>query len=295
MEMGCGQKAQKSLGNDASPLWWPAISDTISVIACDLSAFYDLKTGAAAVVPILIITGCLVSWNWGIPTMGKMQAGDRDLKYRLTGIFGVLATLPLIYLMTWSQIELWLACTPLIALATLHASRGALTIPQSRREQKGYVGLAIFIPIMALLIGGDGSPVIMNPVGPFILGFIFSIFLIILFYYGDKNFGVPHYMWIFYFILNWVYADNALAIFSTKLDHSKGAEYRPAVVAKDIRYGSHFTSYHLTLAPWGNISDKTDVTVVPSLFQQAVVGKPVCTILHPGLLGMDWYELFSCS
>jgi hypothetical protein len=78
------------------------------------------------------------------------------------------------------------------------------------------------------------------------------------------------------------------------LDAAAPTTYRPMVLRKHVTGGRN-RSYELTVNPWGPRSSVADITVSPSVFNQARVGQPICVSLHPGALGSPWYHAWECD
>jgi len=71
--------------------------------------------------------------------------------------------------------------------------------------------------------------------------------------------------------------------------------YPVTVVSKYIHRGSKSTSRHLVLEPWGPVTARSDITVPADMYSSTQPGDTVCVLLHPGALGVEWYEITACA
>ncbi|MFP5277394.1 MAG: hypothetical protein ACLGPM_09775 [Acidobacteriota bacterium] len=77
-------------------------------------------------------------------------------------------------------------------------------------------------------------------------------------------------------------------------DHSIAEPYQAQVVRMYETHGRS-TSYHLSLAPWGPMTNGNNVEVSYGTYHSVQVGDSVCIGLHPGYLHAPWYTLTPCS
>ncbi|GEM_PF-2491992 len=78
------------------------------------------------------------------------------------------------------------------------------------------------------------------------------------------------------------------------LDQSTPQTYRVVVTRKHVSHGK-WTSYHLSLAPWGPAAGGQDLMVPYSQYAAVKTGDTVCMLLRSGMLGVAWSELGSCE
>lgn len=77
-------------------------------------------------------------------------------------------------------------------------------------------------------------------------------------------------------------------------DHSIAQPYQAQVVRMYETHGRS-TGYHLSLAPWGPMTNGNSVEVSYRIYNSITVGDNVCIGLHPGYLHAPWYTLTTCS
>lgn len=82
---------------------------------------------------------------------------------------------------------------------------------------------------------------------------------------------------------------NALA------DRSVAQVHRVKVLAQFVSESSKVKSWYLTLAPWGPVSERVDVSVPEARYEQTRPGDTVCVQLKSGALQVPWYGVGPCS
>jgi hypothetical protein len=82
---------------------------------------------------------------------------------------------------------------------------------------------------------------------------------------------------------------NALA------DRSVPRVFPAWVLAKRISHDSKWTTWYLTLKPWGPVADIDEVSVSEALYQLTRPGDTVCVLLRSGALRIEWYQVATCS
>jgi hypothetical protein len=85
----------------------------------------------------------------------------------------------------------------------------------------------------------------------------------------------------------------APALADVRFDAAPAQAYRATVDSMHVKQGRGATFY-LQLAPWGPLTDENTVTVSRSLYNQLNPRDQVCIGLHPGLLGMPWFDVRLC-
>jgi membrane protein YdbS with pleckstrin-like domain len=94
-------------------------------------------------------------------------------------------------------------------------------------------------------------------------------------------------------VLTGAYAFGALGQANVLLDRSPQSVLRSRITAKHLG-NSRISSYHLTLAPWGPITEPHDATVSRDVYEAAEIDDPACIRLHDGALGMAWFTAAVC-
>ncbi len=77
-------------------------------------------------------------------------------------------------------------------------------------------------------------------------------------------------------------------------DRSIAQPYQAQVMRRYETHGRS-TSYYLSLAPWGPMTNGNSVEVSYHIYHSTNVGDTVCIGLHPGYLRAPWYTLTNCS
>lgn len=82
---------------------------------------------------------------------------------------------------------------------------------------------------------------------------------------------------------------NALA------DQSVPRVFRTEVLEKHVNEDRHWTTWYLTLKPWGPVAEADEVSVSKALYQLMRPGDTVCVLLRSGALQIEWYQVTSCG
>lgn len=83
------------------------------------------------------------------------------------------------------------------------------------------------------------------------------------------------------------------ALVDVRFDTSAPQTIRTTVSSMYVSHGKS-TSYQLRLPPWGPRTAPSTVSVSSSLYGRLSPGDPVCIDLHPGAVGVPWFELHAC-
>jgi hypothetical protein len=89
------------------------------------------------------------------------------------------------------------------------------------------------------------------------------------------------------------YAFGALGQANVLLDRSPQSVLRSRITGKHLGH-SRIASYHLTLAPWGPMTETHGATVTRDVYDAAEIDDPACIRLHNGALGMAWFTATAC-
>jgi hypothetical protein len=90
------------------------------------------------------------------------------------------------------------------------------------------------------------------------------------------------------------YGAGALLFADVRLDHQPAQVFPTHVLRKYISTGKH-PSPHLVLAPWGPKVMGEDMAVNRTYYAHVEPDAAVCMKLHPGAVGLRWYELGDCA
>ena len=91
-----------------------------------------------------------------------------------------------------------------------------------------------------------------------------------------------------------VYSWCAVTELNALLDGAPSTTYRTPVASRWTT-GSRSRAYYLRLAQWGPMPDVDDIRVNNYLYDRVVTGEVVCVALHPGVLGLRWYQVTECG
>lgn len=95
-------------------------------------------------------------------------------------------------------------------------------------------------------------------------------------------------------VIGALYSIGVIHTADTVPDHSVPEPYQAQVLGMHESH-SRSTSYILSLAPWGPITNGTDVDVSYQTYQSVSAGDTVCIHLHAGFLHAPWYTLHTCG
>jgi len=90
------------------------------------------------------------------------------------------------------------------------------------------------------------------------------------------------------------YGYGASALGNSLLDRSTPVSYPTTVSRMFVSSGKHRTPT-LRLAPWGPRTTAEDAAVSWDLYRSTRVGETVCAQLHPGALGVRWFQIAKCQ
>lgn len=82
---------------------------------------------------------------------------------------------------------------------------------------------------------------------------------------------------------------NALA------DQSVPRVFRTEVLEKHVNEDRNWTTWYLTLKPWGPVAEADEVSVSKALYQLMRPGDTVYVLLRSGALRIEWYQVTTCG
>jgi uncharacterized membrane protein SirB2 len=83
------------------------------------------------------------------------------------------------------------------------------------------------------------------------------------------------------------YSYSSCVTINCMLDQSNAVGYEPRVIEKRATTGKD-ASYHLTLAPWGELKEPKEVRIAKMDFDRVEVGDPVNVFQKEGFMRMPW-------
>jgi hypothetical protein len=94
-------------------------------------------------------------------------------------------------------------------------------------------------------------------------------------------------------LLTGAYAFGLLGQVNVLFDFAPQSVLRSRVIDKHLGH-SRIATYHLTLAPWGPVTEAADATLPSADYDRAEIDDPACIRLHDGALGMAWFTVAAC-
>jgi hypothetical protein len=91
------------------------------------------------------------------------------------------------------------------------------------------------------------------------------------------------------------YGYGSVALANAKLDPATSQVFQTTVQNRSVQVTARHTDWNLQLAPWGPRSEAVNTPVSHALFEDTKVGDQVCVALHPGALGIPWFEVATCG
>jgi hypothetical protein len=82
---------------------------------------------------------------------------------------------------------------------------------------------------------------------------------------------------------------NALA------DQSVPRVFPTKVLEKRVSEDAKWTTWYLTLKPWGPVAEADEVSVSKALYELMRPGDTVCVLLRSGALRIEWYQVATCG
>ena len=89
------------------------------------------------------------------------------------------------------------------------------------------------------------------------------------------------------------YAYGTLDLANARFDRREPVPYAAQVLDQHVTTGKT-TTYNLTLSPWGPRPEAGDAEVTKAFYHSVSKGERVCVYLHPGSLGVRWFEVWDC-
>jgi hypothetical protein len=78
------------------------------------------------------------------------------------------------------------------------------------------------------------------------------------------------------------------------LDQSRPQRYVTRVLHRDIHWGSRHTTYDVTLAPFGGLTESVTNRVTRHSYYSLSPGTDACVFMAPGALQIPWYKMEPC-
>ena len=188
-----------------------------------------------------------------------------------------------------------LALSPVIGLALVRASKGAIRPFRSKDNAWNLDSFFLFPPIALALRCLSDFPLVDGRrllVHGAAVGIAFG--LSYLWIRPSSRRRVRPVEWIFGWIGVISYGWAVAAALNGLLPQPEPKRYEVSIVDKHAR-GGKGSSYYFTLPPFGPINNSDDWNVGRRVFQQIEVGDKVCLYISPGALGEPWYYAAKCA
>jgi len=182
-----------------------------------------------------------------------------------------------------------LLLVPLLALVSVHYSEGVLKLDGKKNSAYPNVGLAIFLPCVALTLRGfmDYSILCWSAFWlPFATGIVFFFCGVLVLVKDIRCERIQIGMAL---LFCGMYAYASVINLNGILDSSKPIRYEVHVLEKRISKGSKHTSYYLMLSPWGSRKEHQEVDVGKRVYQKHEVGDSATVVVKSGKLNIPWY------
>jgi len=187
-----------------------------------------------------------------------------------------------------------LAIAPIVVLFLAWRSPLLYAIMKPRSDPRTDLGFIVIVAGFGLLIRDRGVHLVAQQ--PILLITAAIAIALTVGLYGSMKSGAGFFgrlIGLFFFVGIYSYG---LAVFADSLpDQSQATPFATSVIGKHVSHGGRSTSYILELAPWGPVQDRNNLSVSSSEYANVAAGDPVCLLLHPGALHIQWYERVKCS
>lgn len=193
-----------------------------------------------------------------------------------------------------SVIALWLL--PLIAIGMLYRFPLLYAFFKQKTDPRAELSFLIIVPAFGLLFAfsaGNAAHIIHSSQILIWIAIIFIAFVAALLQPAFNSVNRTGAI-IGILVIGALYSIGVIHTADTVPDHSVPEPYQAQVLGEHISHGRS-TSYVLSLAPWGPVTDSTNVDVSYRTYQSVSAGDTVCVNLHPGFLHAPWYTLTTCS
>jgi hypothetical protein len=213
----------------------------------------------------------------------------RSLRAATAALCVWLAAWPVPYALALTAV----AALPWIALALCRQYRGLYAIDNPRRDDpRGDLTLMLAVPggVLAMRALIDSHLALVGPV------FLPALALWAAMVWCAHSLGPGWRSWrklpLLIFVL-FPYAPSTIALADQVFDFRAPLPERVRVLGKRVSTGKGAMHY-LRVVPWGLRSRPNEIEVKRDLYDATTVGASVCLLVHPGALGMPWYEVGEC-
>jgi hypothetical protein len=196
--------------------------------------------------------------------------------------------------------NLLLTCTaaalPVLALAACLGTAETTYSGVAGTGARPAANFALWLPAGTLAVRDLWSgPLLLHPLDFLWVGFAGGLLMMTFMLMGDPNarYSTPRSMTLAF--MAFLYAAGLVPLLDKLADRSapSGMFYAP-IAGRHIEQGLR-QHYYVSLKPWGPMLHDTIVEVPQMVYRRAQAGGQLCTTLHPGALGMEWYTVSLCE
>ncbi|MGC8550220.1 MAG: hypothetical protein ACP5M4_11025 [Acidobacteriaceae bacterium] len=192
-----------------------------------------------------------------------------------------------------SVIVLWLL--PLVGIGLLYRFPLLYAVFKQKADPRAELSLAIMIPGFGLLFAfsaGESSHILHSSQILIWIAVIFIAFVVALLQPALSSVNRTGAV-IGILVAGALYSIGVIHTADTLPDHSIPEPFQAQVLDMHESHGRS-TSYYLSIAPWGPVTNGTDVEVSYHTYHSVSPGDTVCINLHSGYLQAPWYTLHTC-
>jgi hypothetical protein len=216
----------------------------------------------------------------------------------LTIVSLILAVAVLAY--PWPSLVLvgFLAVVPVLAVAAAFASGGEITLGAvaGTSDTRPTAVHALWLPAVSLaLYAYLVGPYMLRPTDVLWAGLIGCVVSMVFILLADPivRYSPPRCVPLIGVVF--LYAASVAPLVDGLLDRATPLGVSSAQVLGRHTRSLRITSYYVGLSAWGPLRQTTDVQVPWEVYKYASVCGLVCVTLHPGAVGMPWYDISLCT
>jgi hypothetical protein len=200
----------------------------------------------------------------------------------------------------WSSLVLvaFLALVPVLAVAAAFASGGEITLGAvaGTGDTRPTAVHALWLPAVSLALYAYWvGPYLLRPMDVLWAGVIGSVVAMVFILLADPivRYSPPRCVPLIGVVF--LYAASVAPLIDGLVDRATPLGVSSAQVLERHTKSGRGTLYYVDLSAWGPMRKDTEVQVPWEVYKYASVGGLVCVTLHPGALGMPWYDVSLCT
>jgi hypothetical protein len=181
---------------------------------------------------------------------------------------------------------------PFLGVALVLTSKGVIKfVVNSKRSVYPQIIIGMMILSFVCIIAGAGKGELYNGANLWKPALIFSLILVVAFYYTgtNKSMALGWQIVVMLIVAGLFGFGNTMHI-NTVFDESQPQVYQATVNYKTISSGKH-TSYNLHISAWGPDAIAPTIDVGSKFYNNVNVGDTVNMYYRPGALNIPWYRI----